>query len=140
MSEAGKPLPVVTECNQPYWTGAREGVFKAQRCIACSHLRFPPARICDACLGESAEWVSLSGQGTVWSICEFHRPYLKGFAAELPYNVAVVALFEGPRLYTNIVGRPYAEITVGMRVEAVFDTVAPDISLVKFRPVPEESL
>ena len=137
MSDAGKPLPTVTELNRPFWTGTREGLLRVQRCATCSHLRHPPAPMCDACLGEETEWVLLSGQGTVWSVCEFHRPYLRGFAAELPYNVALVTLDEGPRVYTNIVGRPYAEITIGMRVEAVFEPVAPDVSLVKFRPVAE---
>ena len=37
-------------------------------------------------------------------------------------------------MYTNIVGIPYADIEVGMRVQAVFDAVTDEVTLVKFRP------
>jgi uncharacterized OB-fold protein len=83
--------------------------------------------------------VNVSGQGTVWSICEFHKAYFKSFEPALPYNVALVRLDEGPRMYTNLLGIPYASIKIGMRVEAVFEQVTADVALVKFRPMPEAS-
>ena len=137
MSDAAKPLPNVTDLNRPFWAGARDGKLPVQRCGACARFRFPPARTCEACLSDAVDWVPVSGRGTVWSVCEFHRPYLKGFAAGLPYNVALVTLDEGPRLYTNIVGAPYASIEIGMTVQAVFEPVTADAALVKFRPVQE---
>lgn len=139
MSDAAKPLPNVTDLNRPFWAGARDGKLLVQRCGACGRLRFPPARTCDACLSAAADWVPVSGQGTIWSVCEFHRSYLRGFATELPYNVALVTLDEGPRLYTNIVGLPYASIEIGMSVQAIFEPVTADAALVKFLPVQEAS-
>ena len=60
-------------------------------------------------------------------------PYFPSFAADLPYNVVQVQLDEGPRLTANLVNVPNAEITIGMRVEVVFDDVTPEVSLPRFR-------
>ena len=139
MSEYAKPLPHVTPLTQPFWEAAKAGRLVVQQCGACGQRRFPPSKICDSCLSDAATWVDVSGQGTVWSVCEFHRAYFKSFAAELPYNVALVRLDEGPRLYTNIVGIPYEAIKIGMRVNAVFEPVTDDVTLVKFGPKPEEA-
>jgi uncharacterized OB-fold protein len=49
--------------------------------------------------------------------------------------VAVVELVEGPRLVSNIVDCRNEEIYVGMPVEAVYEPVTDEITLVKFRPV-----
>ncbi len=67
-------------------------------------------------------------------MCEFHRSYFKGFESSLPYNVILVRLEEGPRMYSNLVGIPYDRITVGMCVRAVFEQVTEEVTLLKFRP------
>ncbi len=137
MSAYAKPLPHVTPLTQPFWDGARAGRLLVQRCGQCGTFRFPPARICHACLSEEVAWVPVSGRGTVWSMCEFHRSYFKGFEADLPYNVVLVRLEEGPRLYSNLVGLPYERITIGMRVQAVFEPVTEEVTLLKFEAIPE---
>jgi hypothetical protein len=81
--------------------------------------------------------VTVSGNGTVWSFCEFHRQYFDGF--DVPYNVALVRLDEGPRMYTNLVGVATEDIRCGMRVKAVFEPVDDKVTLVKFTPVPGPS-
>jgi uncharacterized OB-fold protein len=63
-----------------------------------------------------------------------HQVYHPGFAAEVPYAVVVIELDEGARLVSNLVDCPPADIRAGMPVEVVFDDVAPDVSLPKFRP------
>ena len=135
MTEYAKPLPHITPQTQPFWDATREGRLVVQRCGACGRLRFPAASICDECLSEESAWVPVSGRGTVWSMCEFHRLYFKGFAEDIPYNVALVRLDEGPRMYTNIVGIPYADITIGMAVEAAFEPATDAVTLLKFRPI-----
>jgi len=137
VSAYAKPLPHVTPLTQPFWDGARAGRLLVQRCGQCGTFRFPPARICHACLSEEVAWVPVSGRGTVWSMCEFHRSYFKGFEADLPYNVVLVRLEEGPRLYSNLVGLPYERITIGMRVQAVFEPVTEEVTLLKFEAIPE---
>lgn len=134
MTAYAKPLPHITPLTQPFWDAARAGRLEVQKCGQCGKLRFPPAKVCDECMSEATTWVAVSGRGTIWSMCEFHRLYFKGFEAELPYNVALVRLDEGPRMYTNLVGIAYGDIEIGMRVEAVFEPVTDVVTLVKFRP------
>ncbi len=134
MSETARPLPYITPLTQPFWDATKAGRLEVQRCTACGHMRFPPSQVCEDCLSEEAQWVQVSGRGTVWSVCEFHRQYFKGI--DVPYNVALVRLEEGPRMYTNIVGAAYDQIEPGMKVEAVFEPVTDGVTLLKFRPVP----
>lgn len=129
-----KPLPRPSEDSAPFWAAAHGGELRLQKCGACGHIRFPPARLCARCLGEDAQWVALSGRGVVFSWIVVHQSQHPAFNAESPYNVAIVELEEGPRLHTRIVGCGNDEIHIGMPVEAVFERVGEDVSLVYFRP------
>jgi uncharacterized OB-fold protein len=46
----------------------------------------------------------------------------------------LIKLDEGPMLYSNMVGLSEDEIRIGMRVQAVFDDVTDDVTLIKFQP------
>jgi len=127
-----KPVPNIDDNNRPHWEGAREGKLNVQRCLSCGTHRYPPARWCFHCLSEETEWVTVSGKGTIWSWCVFHKAYFKGFEADIPYPVVLVELDEGPRLYSNLVGIPKEDIRIGMRVRAVFEPATPELTLVKF--------
>ena len=131
-----RPLPRPTEDTEPYWEAAHRGELRMQRCGDCGHVRFPPAILCPRCLSEAAEWVRLSGRGTVFSWIVIHRPQHPAFNSDTPYNVAIVELEEGPRLHTNLVQCRNEDIYIGMPVEVVFDKVDDDLSLPKFRPRP----
>jgi hypothetical protein len=50
----------------------------------------------------------------------------------MPYNVVLVELDEGIRIYSNLVGVKNSELHIGMRVKPYFDAVTSDVSLVKF--------
>jgi uncharacterized OB-fold protein len=76
----------------------------------------------------------VSGRGTLFSYVIYHRPYHPGFKGELPYNVSIVELEEGPRMVTNIVGIANDELRIGMPVEVIFDDVTEDVTLPKFQP------
>ena len=64
----------------------------------------------------------------------YHRVYHQGFKEEVPYTVAVVELEEGPRMISNIIEIPPADVKVDMPVEVYFDDVTPDATIYKFRP------
>jgi len=130
-----KPLPRLDDANRPFWDGARRGALVLQRCLDCGTHRFPAARACVRCHGARSEWVATSGRGTVESFCVFHKAYFPGFEAELPYNVAVIALAEGVKLFSNLVGIANDAIAIGMAVEAVFEPATETVTLVKFKPV-----
>ena len=130
-----KPIPDVDEeAMRPFWQGAREGRLMIQRCGQCGSFQGPTAGLCIECLSESLEWVQASGKGTVHAYGIMHQRYHAGFVDDIPYNVGVVELDEGPRLNTNILGVSNDALRVGMTVTVTFETVAEGVSLPKFRP------
>ncbi|MBI4182794.1 MAG: OB-fold domain-containing protein [Proteobacteria bacterium] len=134
MSAYRKPLPAVDDLNRPFWEGVRRRELRLLRCEGCGGYRFRSFRLCPKCGGDKATWVETSGKGTIWSYGIFHKAYFEGFKDEVPYNVVLVELAEGPRLYTNLVGARNDQIRIGMPVEAVFEDVTPEVTLVKFKP------
>jgi uncharacterized OB-fold protein len=127
----GKPLPVVTPLNQPFWACALGGVFALQTCKACGHKHVPESPVCPQCLSPDQEWRPASGEGVLESWVDFHRAYWDGFAAELPYRVCLVRLKEGPLFVSNLVGAP-AETKYGAAVRVVFKRVSDQIALPLF--------
>ena len=134
MSPVAKPLPKVSPEMAPFFEAARRHELVVQRCRGCRALRFPARDRCSRCLSREAEWIRVSGRGTVFSYAVMHQLYHPGFAAEVPYAVVVVELEEGVRILSNLVDCPASEVTVGLPVEAVFEEVSPEITLPKFRP------
>lgn len=133
MAEYRRPLPVVNERNRPFWEAAKRGELRMQRCRACGHIRFPINPVCTKCLSAETEWAQLSGRGTVWARIVYHRPFNPAFADAVPYNVVMVQLEEGPRMYSNVVGTPDDRIKVGDPVEVVFDPVTDEVTIPRFR-------
>ncbi|MBI2847623.1 MAG: Zn-ribbon domain-containing OB-fold protein [Chloroflexi bacterium] len=134
-TEYNKPLPDINELTKPYWDAAKRHELVIQRCSDCGHYRNPPSPNCPRCLSPNAHWPKLSGRGKVFSWVVFHRVYAPGFANEVPYNVAVVELDEGPKVISNIIDCKLEDIKVGMPVEVTFEDVTDEVSLTRFRPV-----
>jgi uncharacterized OB-fold protein len=59
------------------------------------------------------EWVPASGRGTVYSTTVVRQK-----PPELPYNVALIDLAEGPRMMSRVVGAPPGEVRIGRAVIA----------------------
>jgi hypothetical protein len=81
--------------------------------------------------------VEVSGKGRIYSYTVNRAPQNPAFADDVPFIIAIVKLDEGPHMFTNIINIP-GEIEnchIDMRVEAVFDDVTEDHTLVKFQPV-----
>lgn len=142
MSDQGntppKPLPTVTEQNREFWAGARAGVLRLQGCDGCGHLRNPVQALCPECLGDAFTWTDLSGRGTVFAKVVYHRAFHPAYRDDLPYNVVMVQLDEGPRMFSTVVGADGDDIHVGDHLEAVFDAVADEITVPRFRLVHTE--
>ncbi len=129
-----KPLPTVTAEDREFWAAARRHRFVLPRCRACGHVWFPPYASCPRCLAFDREWTQASGRGTVWGFTLMRQPYIPSFGSELPYNVVLVELEEGPMVYSNLVDTDHADVACGLTVEAVFEDVTAEITLIKFRP------
>jgi uncharacterized OB-fold protein len=118
---APKPIPEADPDSAPFWASCREGRLLLQRCADCRAFRYPPASRCAACGSTENEWVEASGRGRVFSWIVVRHPVPKDvYADEVPYVVALVALEEGPRMATNIVGCPPEAVQADMPVTVAF--------------------
>jgi len=130
-----KPLPSATILDRPYWEHAQRHELALQKCSDCGQFRYPASPVCPECDGAKYDWTRVSGKGCVISWVIFHRCYFPSFEDEMPYNVALIQLDEGPVVISNIVDIDNDEIASGLRVEVVFDDVDEQISIPKFRSI-----
>lgn len=133
---SGKPLPNLEDpTSAPFWQTAAKEEVRFQKCSSCGYLRWPPADICPECWSPNAEWTIVSNDGEVWSFGVYERAFSKAFEDDVPYVVALIQLDAGPQMISNVVDIDPADVTVGMRVTAVFEPFADgEAALVKFRP------
>lgn len=129
-----RPQPRIDDLNRPFYEGLAAGELRLQRCTSCGLLRYPIASICPDCLGRDAVWEKLSGRATVYSTVVFHQVYDPAFADQVPYNVAIVELDEGPRLMSNVIGVDPASVVVGDPVDVVFTEVGDGVFIPQFVP------
>jgi uncharacterized protein len=107
------------ELDPEYLAGAAEGKLRIQRCAKCDRCRFPASPLCPACLRWEAEWVDASGRGELWSWIRMHKPYFASLDREVPYNVAMVRLAEGPMMISAIDGDD-SRLACGTPLSVVF--------------------
>jgi uncharacterized OB-fold protein len=129
------PVPVPSHETAPFWAAANEQRLVMPRCEACGKFSFPPSLACPFCESGPFVWTAVSGRATVFSFVVMHRVYHPSFKDKVPYVVAVIALDEGPRLISNVVGIPFGDVRCDMPVQVVFDEVRPGIRIPKFAPV-----
>jgi len=129
-----KPLPQIDNWNRPFWDGAKRHELLFPRCADCGHAFLPPGPVCPKCQSSSLDWQQASGKATVESWVVFHQNYFKGFKDDVPYNVCMVRLDEGPMLMINVTGIDNASISRGMEVEVHFRDATDTITIPLFRP------
>lgn len=129
---AEKPIPEPDDASRPFFEGGMQGRLVLMRCSACRAWRLPSRQHCDNCLSADYTWEEASGRGTVRTFGVMHQKYHPAFVPELPYNVAIVELEEGPRMVTNIVGVSNGELRVGLPVVVEWEKHA-DSAVPKFR-------
>jgi len=135
MSVNARPLPVLNADTKPFWEACRRHELRVQRCRECGRLRFPPLPSCPHCASLEAEWLPVSGKGTIYTFTVARHAVHPAFPA--PYVVALVELedAEGVRLTTRIVDCDPAAVSVGAPVEVIFEDVDEQFSLPLFRLV-----
>jgi uncharacterized protein len=129
-----KPLPHIDEEMRPWWEALQRHELYVQKCRQCGDLRFHPRALCTNCLSPRTEWVKSSGRGKIYTFTVTQQNQASGFRDSLPYVMSWVELDEGLKLLTDIVDCPPDQVKIGMPVEAVFDDVTPEVTLLKFRP------
>lgn len=122
---------VLYKSSTPFWEGIRNKQLVLQRCKECGAWLHPPRPMCPKCQSIEQEWVPSNGKGAIYSWVTLHESPHPAFKS--PYTVVLVEMDEGPRLVSNMIeGEPEA-LMVGMPVEVVFEDVADDLTLPKFR-------
>ena len=129
------PLPNPSHDDRPYWEGLRSHDLLLQKCGECSALTHPPRPVCAECGSFNKTWEKSSGRGTVYSFTIVPQATHPAWRDRVPYNVVVIELDEDVRLVSNLVDIPNENIRVGLPVEVVFDDVAEDVTLPRFRVV-----
>ncbi len=128
------PRPINPELTRPFWEAAKRHELVMPRCKTCDHVYFYPRSECPHCLSSDQEWVKVSGRGRLHSFTIIRQPANAAFTSDVPYVYAVVQLAEGPRMISNIVECDLEALRVDMPLEAVYDNVTPEWTLVKFKP------
>lgn len=125
-----RPLPHIEGPDRPFWDALRRREIRVQRCRDCGTHRFPAARSCAHCRSKHDEWTAVAPAGIIETWCVFHRPYFEDLP--VPYTVIQVRLDCGVRLFSNPVDVEASALRIGMPVEAVFEDVTPEVTLLKF--------
>jgi uncharacterized OB-fold protein len=136
-----KPVPVPDDASAPFFAGALEGRLMLLRCRACATFMSPTAYLhvpvrprCLACFSGDLEWAPSTGNATLYSFAVMHQVYDEAFAAEIPYNLAVVETDEGVRLSSQVVDCPNEQLEIGMPLEVTFERLSDEVAIPKFRP------
>ena len=138
-----RPVPVPDAQSAPFFDGALDGTLMLRRCRACNTFMSPVAGIgapvrsrCVACFSGDVEWAPSSGRATLYSFAIMHQLYDEAFAADIPYNIAVVETDEGVRLTSQVVGCPNEALQIGMPLAVVFERMSDTVAVPKFAPGP----
>ena len=136
VSEFGELFPAITELNAPFWKGLAQGEVRLQKCGTCGAHQYPAETFCYECGAEAMSWVTVAGEGTLYSFTVVHQLYHKAFKPFLPYTVAIVQMDEGPRMLSAMLGlkRP---LTIGERVKPCIRVVDNDKAFLTYVPVKE---
>jgi len=105
---------------EKFFSGLREGRIIGSRCPSCGAVWVPPSLYCPECFEETAEWVEVPDEGTVYTFTVAHVD-ADGKPLEEPEIYALI-LLDGARgglLHKLGEVRP-EEAYIGMRVKAVW--------------------
>lgn len=61
-----------------------------------------------------------------------HRAPTPDFGANTPYVIAMIDLDEGPRMFTNIIGKNALQVGIGDRVAVIFEERSDGFKLPQF--------
>ena len=129
-----RPLPSPNALTEPYWQAAHQRELKLPRCESCTKFHFYPRSACPHCGSTALAWQAVSGKGEVYSYTVVHRAPSQGFAEQVPYVVALVALDEGPHLMTRLIQVQAEAVYIGLRVQVEFEKQDDETTLPVFCP------
>jgi len=99
-----------------------EGKVMGTRCKECGAVYFPPRSDCVKCLHSNMGWFEVTGTGTLLSFSELKYGPV-GFEDDLPYTIALLDYGDYKVFGRISQGIPYEDLSVGMELKAVFNTL-----------------
>jgi uncharacterized OB-fold protein len=137
LEQYSKPLPQtkLPKVSEEFWKGVKAHKLLIQQCGDCGRKIFYPRLFCTECLSSNLRWIKCSGRGKVYSYAVPRTGTPRPFANSTPYIIAVIKLDEGVTISSNIVNCKPEDVKCDMDVEAVFDDITEQVTLVKFKPV-----
>ncbi len=100
--------------DEQYHAYLAAGDFRVQRCADCGAYQFYPRVLCRSCGSAAVAFVPVSGAAQVYSHTTVRNKPERGG----DYNVALVELAEGPRLFSRVDGIGPEAVTIGMPLRA----------------------
>lgn len=118
-----RPAIIPTAANRFFWEGALLGRLMIARCGDCGLFMHPPMPICGRCHSAHVAPEPVSGRGSVYSYTIVRRTFHPGFAADVPYVVAIIELDEqaGLNLLSMLIDCPHDQLKVGLEVAVKFE-------------------
>lgn len=127
--------PGATGPDQHHKAALAEGRLLLQRDPATGDAFFYPRAVLPGCAeGPAPDWFEARGTGTVYSTTVSRRRPEQGGNR----NIAVIALSEGPRVLSQVIGIAPEEVRIGMDVRARIDMVN-DQPILFFTPAEGQS-
>lgn len=117
-----------------YFDKLRDHKLVFQRCSDCQQAIFPLRIVCPRCASEDLTLEESSGKAVVYSFTTQHRASHPFFADDVPYTLVLADMAEGFRVFANLVDGTEDDIAIGSSVEAVFDDVDDELTLLRLRP------
>jgi len=93
------------------------------QCNNCADLQFPPMLICPLCKSRNLKPFNLLGKGKVYSYSTVYTPLIQ-FEDIAPYVVALIDLYEGPRITAQLTDVLSSDVAIGMPVEMVIRKIS----------------
>lgn len=129
----------VDAMTQPFWDAAKHDRLACQQCSECQTFRMPPSPFCFNCQSRQYRFTDLPGTGAIYSFTVVRHPLHPDLADACPYVSGVVELDgtqgAGARMLVNIIYIDPENVTIGQRVEVVFEHVNDEMSTPRFRPI-----
>jgi len=137
--QIARPLPAMQGLAHEFYEWCAKAELRFQRCATCQTWRHVPREMCARCGSFEWSWARSTGRGRVFTWTVVERPMHPAFQPDVPYAVVVVEMDEGVRVASNVVDCAPEQLQIDMPVEVVFDTVAPGVTLPRFRRVAAHS-
>jgi len=135
MNAYSKPLPSANLDSKPFWESCKKHSMALQQCTSCRHFRYPPRSLCPNCHAPEAKWAPINGSGHVFVSLVVCHSYGPAWEASVPYNVSLIELDEGVRIWSNVIDCPADDVRTGEPVTIVYEDVTDTVTLPKFRRI-----